>query len=162
MTDLGFINTPVVIVATVVDNKMETDVLDVIDGNIRFNVDLVWETNKTNIKKMRNSNVSIKINLFKYFNENRREKFGYVVMSLRTAQYAPRGKTVKINDTSIKILGLGKEAKGFSPHLLLSLRYCITTVTCSVGHLWSHMFRTMRCMEKAFYSHTTVFLLIVK
>ncbi|KAK6631416.1 hypothetical protein RUM44_005943 [Polyplax serrata] len=122
VTDLGFINTPVVIVATVVDNKMETDVLDVIDGNIRFNVDLVWETNKTNIKKMRNSNVSIKINLFKYFNENRREKFGYVVMSLRTAQYAPRGKTVKINDTSIKILGLGKEAKGFSPHLLLSLR----------------------------------------
>lgn len=110
--------------ATLLENQMETDVHEP-DTSIRFNADLVWETNKANIKKMRNNNVPIKINLLKHFNGNQREKFGYVVLNLRTAQYVPRGKVVKITEESIKVLGLGKEAKGYSPHLLLSFRYVI-------------------------------------
>lgn len=108
--------------ATLLENQMETDIHEP-DAIVRFNVDLVWETNKTNIKRMRNNNIPIKINLFKCVNENHREKFGYVVLNLRTAQYVPKGKVVKITEENIKVLGLAKEAKGYTPHLLLSLRY---------------------------------------
>lgn len=104
---------------------METDVHEP-ESNIRLDTDFVWESTKANVKKMRNNNVPIKINFFKYLGENRKEKFGYVILNLRSAQYIPKNKTVETLEDHVKILGLGKEAKGTSPLLFKSLRYAKT------------------------------------
>lgn len=113
---------PFFAVATLFENPMETDVYEP-DSTIRLNTDLVWETTKANIKKMRNNNLPIKITFYKFLGENHKEKFGYVVLHLKSAQYVPRNKQVKITEDYVKILGLGKEAKGCTPLLLKSLRF---------------------------------------
>lgn len=101
---------------------METDVHEP-DAIVKLDTDMVWESTKANVKKMRNNNVPIKINFYKYLGENRKEKFGYVILNLRSAQYIPKNKTVQTLEDHVKILGLGKEAKGTCPLLLKSLRY---------------------------------------
>lgn len=92
------------------------------DTVVVFNTDLIWETNKQNIKRMRNNNIPIKVYLCKYINENQHEKLGYVVVNLRTAQYVPKGKFVRVKEENVKVLGLGKEAKGCTPQICLSLK----------------------------------------
>lgn len=72
---------------------------------------------------MKNYKVPIRLDFYKVLDGQKQTKsFGYVIVTLKSAQYLPKGECVAIKEETYKVCGLGKEAKGSYPQVVLSLR----------------------------------------
>lgn len=70
---------------------------------------------------MRSSQEPLKVECFEYKDNGIRERLGYFVLSLRTAQIVPPDNDGNIKKNWHKLFGLRNDIKSFKPEILLSL-----------------------------------------
>lgn len=116
----GFLKSPVVIVAGTNGIFLETEVVPPSPDPL-FHIDLVWETDKRNLRRFRASNTPMKLECFTVGPNNQRECIGTILLNLKSAQVLPRGSQNNVNEKWHKLIGVPIEAKALQPELLLSL-----------------------------------------
>ncbi|XP_074095318.1 rha [Cotesia typhae] len=114
------INNPTCIVATLNGLSLETDFIDP-EPCPQYMINLVWEANKSTLRKMRSAQDPLKIEFFEYRENGTKDKLGYFLLSLRTAQILPRGYEGGIKTTWLKLMGARSDIKADKPEFLLSL-----------------------------------------
>ncbi|XP_012273788.1 centrosomal protein of 120 kDa [Orussus abietinus] len=112
---------PIAIVATLNGNSLETDFIETVDGNLQYNTDLVWEADKCSLRKMRTSQMPLKVECFTRKENNSKEKIGYILLSLRSAQIITKDKEKNVKVIENKLLGVKNEFKPSKPELLITL-----------------------------------------
>jgi hypothetical protein len=85
-----------------------------------FNTNLIWEIEKRDLRKIRSSNQPLRVECLSVDNQNRREKFGHVLLDLRSAQI------VEDADQQVpfrwqKMIGVRNKKRNCFPELYLSL-----------------------------------------
>ncbi|XP_039291632.1 centrosomal protein of 120 kDa [Nilaparvata lugens] len=116
---LGTTNLPLVIVANLNKNRLESDVIH--SFSTKLEVEFVWEGEMKEVKRLKQANTSIKVECFSVLNTQKREKMGYVVLSLRQAVLIPRDKKNATVESWHKLMGVKPEMKKSEPKLLLTL-----------------------------------------
>ncbi|XP_014259329.1 centrosomal protein of 120 kDa-like isoform X2 [Cimex lectularius] len=114
----GFLSNPLVIVAALSGNKLESAQ---INSSIypQFDTQLLWQTDKKYLRRLRTGNTALKIECFNVINEHKRDRLGYILLNLKEAQIIPRGSGIPVLETWHRLLGLRNEAKAHNPELLL-------------------------------------------
>ncbi|XP_015518371.2 centrosomal protein of 120 kDa isoform X1 [Neodiprion lecontei] len=111
---------PTVIVATLNGHSLETDLVDP-DLHPQYATDLVWDADKSGVRKMRVDHVPLKLECFAVDDSGLREKIGYILLPLRSAQIIPRDKSTNVKVSWHKLLGVKSELRVSVPEILLSL-----------------------------------------
>ncbi|XP_008554487.1 centrosomal protein of 120 kDa-like [Microplitis demolitor] len=114
------VNNPTCIVATLNGLSLETDFIDP-EPCPQYTTSLVWEATKSTLRKMRSGQEPLKIECFEYRENGTKDKLGYLLLSLRTAQVVPRGYDGNIKTNWLKLSGLRSDVKADKPEFLLSL-----------------------------------------
>ncbi|CRK91673.1 CLUMA_CG005322, isoform A [Clunio marinus] len=87
---------------------------------------LVWETDKKSVKRMKSDNLSIKIECFALSdlktkpNETRKELIGYILVPMKVIPVVPIAKAIQTKPRWTRVIGLSKEWRQFKPELLLN------------------------------------------
>ncbi|XP_033215252.1 centrosomal protein of 120 kDa [Belonocnema kinseyi] len=111
---------PTIIIATINGHSLETNIFEA-DPNPQYATDLVWEADKTAVRKMRSAQVPLKVECF-MLKENRvKEKIGYLLLSVRSAQILTKRREATIKSNWNTLLGLKSDFKTLKPELLISL-----------------------------------------
>ncbi|XP_034242058.1 centrosomal protein of 120 kDa isoform X2 [Thrips palmi] len=116
----GFLKSPIVIVAGTNGIFLETEVVPPSPDPL-FHIDLVWETDKRNLRRFRASNTPMKLECFTVGPSNQRDCIGSILLNIKSAQVLPRGSLNNVNEKWHKLIGVPAEAKALQPELLLSL-----------------------------------------
>ncbi|XP_015109870.1 centrosomal protein of 120 kDa isoform X1 [Diachasma alloeum] len=111
---------PTSIIATLNGLSLETDLISP-EGNPVYATDLVWEATKTTLRKMRSGQEPLKLECIEFKENGVKEKIGYLLLSLRSAQIVPRGNESTIKTDWHRLLGLRNDVKGDKPEFSLSL-----------------------------------------
>ncbi|OAD61183.1 hypothetical protein WN48_00502 [Eufriesea mexicana] len=111
---------PTIIVATLNGHSLETEVIEP-SPNPEYDHDLVWEVDKNRLRKMRSGQVPLKLECFTVKSNDSKEKLGYLLLSLRSAQVSTRNNINNVKANWHKLLGLKNEFKIHKPELLLTL-----------------------------------------
>ncbi|CAL7937004.1 unnamed protein product [Xylocopa violacea] len=111
---------PTLVVATLNNHSLETEVIEP-NANPQYDHDLVWEVDKSKLRKMRSGQVPLKLECFSVKSDDSREKLGYLLLSLRSAQVFSRNNSNDVKVNWHKLLGLKNELKAHKPELLLAL-----------------------------------------
>ncbi|XP_076236826.1 rha [Calliopsis andreniformis] len=111
---------PTSVVATLNGHCLETDAAEP-SPNPQYDCDLVWEVDKSRLRKMRSGQVPLKLECFAIKATDSKEKLGYLLLSLRTAQVIPRNGDAEIKANWHKLLGLRNDLKIHKPELFVSL-----------------------------------------
>ncbi|CAO1439755.1 unnamed protein product [Diamesa serratosioi] len=91
-----------------------------------FDCNLIWETDRKSIKRMKQENHPLKLECFvlKQFNGNLetavRDKIGYILVPVRNITILPLAKAVEMKSRWSKVIGLSKEYRQMKPELLMS------------------------------------------
>ncbi|XP_071053912.1 centrosomal protein of 120 kDa-like [Onthophagus taurus] len=120
--NMDFLQHPLYILANFNGRTMESDLVNPCSYP-DFNTELVWETEKKIIRNFRCENVPLRVECHTY-NEKTLEKecFGFVLLSLRTAQIiSSSSKSPEISLKWFKLIGVKSMFKKFNPELRLSL-----------------------------------------
>ncbi|XP_063708008.1 centrosomal protein of 120 kDa [Culicoides brevitarsis] len=116
-------NDPLVLVATLGGNTMESD--PVIPGHSTvFDCNLVWETNKKSVKRMKMENYPIKIEVFAVKSEkdpSQRKLIGHLIFPVRNIPFLPPTKALTYKSKWYKLIGLASEWRVLKPEIMLSL-----------------------------------------
>ncbi|XP_059047867.1 centrosomal protein of 120 kDa-like isoform X2 [Achroia grisella] len=86
-----------------------------------FDAELVWEADKRRFRSLRVQNVPVKVEVYTMGTQGRKDKVGYLLLSLLSAQPCPSNKVIDIKHTWHRLLGVKSEGKCCHPQLLLSL-----------------------------------------
>ncbi|XP_076760519.1 rha isoform X2 [Xylocopa sonorina] len=111
---------PTLVVATLNNHSLETEVIEP-NANPQYDHDLVWEVDKSKLRKMRSGQVPLKLECFSVKSDDSREKLGYLLLSLRSAQVFTRNNSNDVKVNWHKLLGLKNELKADKPELLIAL-----------------------------------------
>ncbi|XP_060817244.1 centrosomal protein of 120 kDa isoform X3 [Bombus pascuorum] len=111
---------PTLIVATLNGHSLETDIVEP-NSNPEYDHDLVWEVDKNRLRKMRSGQVPLKIECFAVKSNDIKEKLGYLLLSLRSAQVFAKSGIDNVKANWHKLSGLKSELKIHKPELLLAL-----------------------------------------
>ncbi|XP_076620130.1 rha isoform X2 [Colletes latitarsis] len=111
---------PTLVVATLNGHSLETEAIEA-NPNPQYDHALVWEINKSRLRKMRSGQVPLKLECFALKSNDGKEKLGYLLLSLRSAQVFPKNEDVNVKSHWHKLLGLKSDLKMHKPELLLSL-----------------------------------------
>ncbi|XP_006569065.1 centrosomal protein of 120 kDa isoform X2 [Apis mellifera] len=111
---------PTLIVATLNGHSLETEIIEP-NPNPEYDHDLVWEVDKNKLRKMRSGQVPLKLECFAVKSNDNKEKLGYLLLSLRSAQVFTKWSANNIKPNWHKLLGLKNEFKIHKPELLLGL-----------------------------------------
>ncbi|XP_041980943.1 centrosomal protein of 120 kDa-like [Aricia agestis] len=116
----GFLKSPFVVSGSLNGYILETD--PVVPGHAPvFDAELVWEADKRRFRSLRVQNVPVKVEVFTHHTEGKKEKVGYLLLSLLGAQPCPASRNVDIKHTWHRLLGVKSEGKCCHPQLLMSL-----------------------------------------
>ncbi|KAG7198473.1 hypothetical protein KM043_005854 [Ampulex compressa] len=125
------------IVATLNAHSLETDVVEPC-SNPQYATDLIWEMDKSILRKMRSGQTPLKVECFIVKDNASREKVGYLILSLRSAQVIPKSLEISAKANWCKLLGLKGDFKINKPELLLTLtiedRCPTTSNVCTETH----------------------------
>ncbi|XP_012528334.2 LOW QUALITY PROTEIN: centrosomal protein of 120 kDa [Monomorium pharaonis] len=88
----------------------------------QYATDLVWETNKMMLRRMRSEQASLKLECFAFKENEVRERIGYVLLNIRSAQIVSKCPNLSPKANWYKLLGLKSDLKVQKPELLLALR----------------------------------------
>lgn len=116
----GFLKSPIVIVAGTNGIFLETEVVPPSPDPL-FHIDLVWETDKRNLRRFRASNTPIKLECFTIDVSNQRECIGSILLNIKSAQVIVGNSQKDVNEKWHRLIGVPQEAKALQPELLLSL-----------------------------------------
>ncbi|KAJ8946549.1 hypothetical protein NQ314_008863, partial [Rhamnusium bicolor] len=88
----------------------------------QFNTELVWEVEKKDLRKFRSANQPLRVECVNTDLHNRKERVGFTLLSLRSAQIIP----LKIANQEVhpkwhKLIGCQTGKKKFQPEIFLSL-----------------------------------------
>ncbi|XP_043465045.1 centrosomal protein of 120 kDa-like isoform X2 [Leptopilina heterotoma] len=111
---------PTIIVATINNHSLETNIFET-DSNPQYATDLVWEVDKNTVRKMRSAQVPIKVECFIIKERDFKEKIGYLLISIRSAQIVTKNRKTTIKSSWNTLLGLKGDLKVCKPELMLSL-----------------------------------------
>ncbi|KAK2575418.1 hypothetical protein KPH14_008330 [Odynerus spinipes] len=124
------ISQPTILVATLNGHSLESDVIEP-NSNPQYATDLVWETDKSSLRKMRCGQIPLKLECFALKDNDNKEKIGYVLLGIRSAQIIPKSKKADAKANWHTLLRLRNDLKAQKPELLLSLsiedRECVTS-----------------------------------
>nr|CAD7256563.1 unnamed protein product [Timema shepardi] len=81
----GFLKHPVFVEAALDGHHLDTDLI-MASPKPQFAVELTWETDKQSLKRLRTSCVPLKIECHTMLNPRQRDRVGYVLLNLRSAQ----------------------------------------------------------------------------
>ncbi|KAJ1527076.1 hypothetical protein ONE63_008617 [Megalurothrips usitatus] len=116
----GFLKRPIVIVAGTNGIFLESEVVPP-SPDPPFHIDLIWETDKVNLRRFRASNTPIKVECFTINPNKQREGIGSILLNIKSAQVIPNGPKTNAKDKWHRLIGVPMEAKALQPELLLSL-----------------------------------------
>ncbi|EFA05496.1 centrosomal protein of 120 kDa [Tribolium castaneum] len=85
-----------------------------------FNTNLIWEIEKKDLRKIRSSNQPLRVECLSVDNQNRREKFGHVLLDLRSAQIVEEPDR-QVSFRWHKLLGVRNKKRNCVPELYVSL-----------------------------------------
>ncbi|XP_016920271.1 centrosomal protein of 120 kDa isoform X1 [Apis cerana] len=111
---------PTLIVATLNGHSLETEIIEP-NPNPEYDHDLVWEVDKNKLRKMRSGQVPLKLECFAVKSNDNKERLGYLLLSLRSAQVFTKWGANSIKPNWHKLLGLKNELKIHKPELFLGL-----------------------------------------
>ncbi|KOC59380.1 Centrosomal protein of 120 kDa [Habropoda laboriosa] len=111
---------PTLVVATLNGHSLETEIIES-SPNPQYDHDLVWEVDKSRLRKMRSGQVPLKLECFAVKGNDSKEKLGYLLLSLRSAQVFNKHGINTVRANWLKVLGLKSELKVDKPELLLAL-----------------------------------------
>nr|CAI5827825.1 unnamed protein product [Callosobruchus analis] len=87
-----------------------------------FNTELVWEIDKKELRKIRSANQPLRVECITTDAHNRRERVGFALLSLRSAQIIPQKHADEpIKSSWYKLIGCQTDKKKFHPELYMSL-----------------------------------------
>ncbi|KAM3961686.1 centrosomal protein of 120 kDa [Aphomia sociella] len=116
----GFLRTPFIVSGSLNGYMLETDPV-VPSHTPIFDAELVWEADKRRFRSLRVQNVPVKVEVYSMATQGRKDKIGYLLLSLLGAQPCPSNKIIDIKHTWHRLLGVKSEGKCCHPQLLLSL-----------------------------------------
>ncbi|XP_068622564.1 centrosomal protein of 120 kDa-like [Battus philenor] len=116
----GFLRVPFIVSGSLNGYMLETDPM-VPTHAPAFDAELVWEADKRRFRSLRIQNVPIKIEVFTTNTQGRKDKVGYILLSLLGAQPCPSNRMVDVKYSWHKLLGIKSEGKCCHPQLLMSL-----------------------------------------
>ncbi|CAH2982236.1 unnamed protein product [Chilo suppressalis] len=90
----GFLRTPFVVSGSLNGYMLETDPVVPTHAPV-FDAELVWEADKRRFRSLRVQNVPVKVEVYATGTQGRKDKLGYLLLSLLSAQPCPSNK---IND----------------------------------------------------------------
>ncbi|XP_078047958.1 protein rha [Augochlora pura] len=111
---------PTSVTATLDGHLLETEAIDP-SPNPQYDHDLVWEVEKSRLRKMRSGQVPLKLECFAVKSNDSKEKLGYILLSLRSAQVFPKNEDINVKTSWHKLLGLKSNLKMDKPELFLGL-----------------------------------------
>ncbi|XP_008207344.1 centrosomal protein of 120 kDa [Nasonia vitripennis] len=111
---------PTIIIATLNGHCLETKKIQP-DCNPQYATDLIWDTDKNALRKMRCNQTPIKVECYAVNDNGSREKLGYILLSVRCAQIIHRDKESNIKTNWHNILGVRNDFNNCKPQLLLYL-----------------------------------------
>ncbi|XP_076176047.1 rha isoform X3 [Ptiloglossa arizonensis] len=111
---------PTLVIATLNGHSLETEIIEP-NSNPQYDHALVWEIDKNRLRKMRSGQVPLKLECFASKSNDSKEKLGYILLSLRSAQVFSKYEDVNVKSHWHKLLGLRSDYKIHKPELLLSL-----------------------------------------
>ncbi|XP_073960069.1 centrosomal protein of 120 kDa-like isoform X1 [Choristoneura fumiferana] len=116
----GFLRTPFIVSGSLNGYMLETDPVVPVHAP-SFDAELVWEADKRRFRSLRVQNVPIKVEVHTVATQGRKDKVGYLLLSLLGAQPCPATKIVDLRHSWHRLLGVKAEGKCCHPQLLLSL-----------------------------------------
>ncbi|XP_067209518.1 centrosomal protein of 120 kDa isoform X3 [Linepithema humile] len=112
---------PTLFTGTLNGHSLETDRIES-SANPQYATDLIWETNKAALRKMRSGQVPLKLECFAFKENGCKEKIGYIVLSIRSAHMTSKYRDLSPKANWHKLLGLRNDLKIQKPEILLTLR----------------------------------------
>ncbi|XP_045541913.1 centrosomal protein of 120 kDa-like [Papilio machaon] len=91
----GFLRIPFIVSGSLNGYMLETDPV-VPTHAPAFDAELVWEADKRRFRSLRVQNVPIKVEVFTTSTQGRKDKIGYILLSLLGAQPCPSNKFVDV------------------------------------------------------------------
>ncbi|XP_058799489.1 centrosomal protein of 120 kDa [Phymastichus coffea] len=119
-TNFDRVQKPTIVIATLNGTCLETKKIQS-DSNPQYTTDLIWETDRNAIRKMRSNQTPIKVECYGVNENGSREKLGYILLSVRCAQIIHYNEDSKIKTNWHNVLGLRNEFNNCKPKLLLFL-----------------------------------------
>ncbi|KAI4457008.1 hypothetical protein MML48_8g00021629 [Holotrichia oblita] len=118
---MDFLKHPVYIVAHFNGRVMESDCVEP-HPSPDFNTELVWETEKKIIRKVRSTNSPLRVECFNIDEYGKKECIGFTLLSLRSANIIPANRPeLQIPIKWHKLIGVPAQYKKSHPELYLSL-----------------------------------------
>lgn len=124
---MEYIKNPITIVANFNGRILESDPANPEECPI-FNTELVWEIEKKDLRKIRSSNVPLRVECFTVDSNGRKVKVGFVLLSLRSAHIiTKREAKQELPFKWQRLNGVSHDIRSRHPELYLSLsiRECI-------------------------------------
>lgn len=119
--DFGFLNSEFGIRVSLDSNEIVTKSF-VPEKLVKLDCELIFTSTKNNIKSMKIHRVPLRLDFCRFENSVLQKPFGYIILNISGAQYLPKGGNLIIKEEFHKVCGLGKEARGFNPQVLLGFR----------------------------------------
>ncbi|KAJ8718377.1 hypothetical protein PYW08_002614 [Mythimna loreyi] len=116
----GFLRSPFIVSGSLNGYMLETDPAVPLHAPI-FDAELVWEADKRRFRSLRVQNVPVKVEVYTTSTQGRKDKVGYLLLSLLGAQPCPSNKIVEIKHSWHRLLGVKSQGKCCHPQLLMSL-----------------------------------------
>ncbi|KAF2893490.1 hypothetical protein ILUMI_12672 [Ignelater luminosus] len=117
---MGFLGHPIKIAANFNERLLESDLVEP-DECPMFNTELVWETEKKELRKVRSTNAPLRVEVQFVDKNQRKDRVGFILLSPRCASIIPFGCKAEIPFKWHKLLGVAAENKISHPELYLSL-----------------------------------------
>lgn len=118
---MEYIKNPITLIANFNGRILETDPASPEECPI-FNTELVWEIEKKDLRKIRSSNVPLRVECFTTDMNSRKIKIGFILLSLRSAYIVPKQNAKQeVPFKWQRLNGVSHDIRSRHPELYLSL-----------------------------------------
>lgn len=122
---IGFFktNNNIIAIASLGGNQIESEIITA-GLTTNFNCNLIWETTRNSVKKMKDENYPIKIQFFSInlkLPKTPREFIGYLLLPIRNIKVQSPRNVLSLSAHWHKLIGLSSNWKSEKPQILLFL-----------------------------------------
>ncbi|KAH1015967.1 hypothetical protein HUJ04_007266 [Dendroctonus ponderosae] len=118
---MEFVRHPIHVVANYSGRILESDKMSP-DDPATFGAELVWEEDKKDLRKVRSANQPLRVECLSTDPQNRQDRIGFALLSLRSAQIIPlKDAQAVVNYKWHKLIGCQTDKKKYHPELYLAL-----------------------------------------
>ncbi|XP_050298341.1 centrosomal protein of 120 kDa-like isoform X2 [Anthonomus grandis grandis] len=118
---MDFVRHPIHVAGNYCGRILESDQLTP-ECRTMFNTELIWEVEKKDLRKLRSSNQPLRVECLSTDPQNRRDRIGFVLLSLRSAQIITLKEAKSpVSFKWYKLIGCQADKKKHHPELYLAL-----------------------------------------